>query len=219
MVIDVSELVQPVQVTAKQRGRPRSADRHHAILRSTRALLVSGGYEQLTIEAIAAGAGVSKQTVYKWWPSKAAVVAEAVMAGYLSVASDPPADSGDLAADLGEWLLAQIEAMEDPTALALVRAMIVATAEGSTDAERLYAQMAQPHRQYMLRRLAAAARQGQLRADADLDAAVEAIFGALVLRTLARTPANTASSADGLIDIVLNGITAPQSTPRRRGRA
>lgn len=59
-------------------GRPRSEHSHQAILRSTLKLLRQpGGFPDLSIEAVAADAKVSKATVYRWWPTKAALVADA----------------------------------------------------------------------------------------------------------------------------------------------
>ena len=58
-------------------GRPRSENARQAILRSTVKLLRKAGFEQLSIEAIAADAGVGKATVYRWWPSKGALVVDA----------------------------------------------------------------------------------------------------------------------------------------------
>src|SRR5271165_6134675 len=58
-------------------GRPRSEHARQAILRSTLKLLQHTGFPELTIEAIAADAGVGKTTVYRWWPSKGALVVDA----------------------------------------------------------------------------------------------------------------------------------------------
>ena len=58
-------------------GRPRSEDARKAILRSTLKLLQETGFPDLSIEAIAADADVGKTTVYRWWPNKASLVAEA----------------------------------------------------------------------------------------------------------------------------------------------
>src|SRR5579872_479681 len=58
-------------------GRPRSEDARKAILNSTLKLLEEMGFPELSIEAIAADADVGKATVYRWWPSKAALVADA----------------------------------------------------------------------------------------------------------------------------------------------
>src|SRR5271166_7002479 len=62
-------------------GRPRSEESRQSILRSTLKLLKEdGGFPELSIEAIAADANVGKTTVYRWWPTKAALVADAFSA-------------------------------------------------------------------------------------------------------------------------------------------
>ncbi len=190
-----------------KRGRPRSTTRHHAILDSTRALLASGSYDELTMDAIATRARVSKQTVYKWWPSKAALVTEAVLAGYLTVATDQLADTGDIAADLGEWFYARVEQLDNLNAVALVRAMTAAAADGTSDPQRLYDQQTEPHRRNLLQRLSCAVGQGQLRRDADLEAATDAILGTVLLWTLSPARAGR-EDADGLIGVLLNGMAA-----------
>ena len=211
----VSTVAPPSAAVGRPRGRPRSTERHHAILESTRALLAGSSYEQVTIEAIAAGAGVSKQTVYKWWPSKAAVVTEAVMSGYLEVTYDPLPDTGDIRADLRAWLYERFAELEDATNVALLRAMTAAAAE-VTNSERIYEALAMPTRKYLLERLAAAERQGQLRPDAGLVAAVDAIVGTLLLRTLSYGQGSSRESADALLDLVLLGLMNPTVSRRSR---
>lgn len=61
------------------RGRPRSQSARRAILDATRALVEKGGYAAATIEAIAARSGVAKTTIYRWWPSRPALVVELLM--------------------------------------------------------------------------------------------------------------------------------------------
>ncbi len=58
-------------------GRPRSEQARLAILRSTLKILGREGFSDLTIENVAAQAGVGKATVYRWWPNKAALIADA----------------------------------------------------------------------------------------------------------------------------------------------
>src|ERR671910_2923677 len=64
-------------------GRPRSERAHHAILQAANELLESDGFAAVTMEAIAERAGVSKATIYRWWPNRAAVG----MDGFLSIVS------------------------------------------------------------------------------------------------------------------------------------
>jgi AcrR family transcriptional regulator len=59
------------------RGRPRSTESERAILKATLALLRKQSLRQISIEAIAKRANVGKNTIYKWWPSKAAVALNA----------------------------------------------------------------------------------------------------------------------------------------------
>ena len=66
----------PPSLNRRGTGRPRSQASHDAILQATAMLLDSKPYTEVTIEAIAARAGVSKATIYRWWPNKVALVIE-----------------------------------------------------------------------------------------------------------------------------------------------
>ena len=91
-------------MTRSQIGRPRDPRAHAAILSAVRDLLASVGYERLTIEAVAVRAGVGKQTVYRWWPAKSALVAEAALANYVGTPTTEKAPTGDLATDVRAWI-------------------------------------------------------------------------------------------------------------------
>lgn len=79
-------------------GRRRSDQSHRAILQAAKEVLEQVGYRAMTIEAIAARAGVGKKTIYRWWPSKAAVVLEALTSQ--AEAQAPFSDTGSLEGDL-----------------------------------------------------------------------------------------------------------------------
>jgi AcrR family transcriptional regulator len=66
-----------------RRGAVRSEAARTAVLAATSSLIERLGYERVTIEGIASEAGVGKQTIYRWWPSKSAVVAECLLEGAL----------------------------------------------------------------------------------------------------------------------------------------
>lgn len=63
----------------KKLGRPRSEKTKHAILSAAYELLLENSFGAVTVEKIAERAGVSKATIYKWWPNKAAVVMDAFL--------------------------------------------------------------------------------------------------------------------------------------------
>jgi AcrR family transcriptional regulator len=199
-------------VPAKQRGRPRSPRVHEAILRAAADLVVSGGYEHLTMEAIAARAGVGKQTVYRRWPSKSAVVAEAALSGHLVPAGHAPDDTGDVVADLRNWLRAAAAWMGDPGGGAVIRALAAAASDRDSDAARLYGQFTGPFRAALVARLAGGVEEGRLRAGADLGAAADALFGTLLYRALAHSGPMTADDADALVDVLVSGLHSTLDT-------
>jgi AcrR family transcriptional regulator len=79
-------------------GRPRSERARLSILEATADLLVEGGLAAATMEAVAARAGVSKMTIYKWWPSRGAVAVDAYFYRFDETYSY--VDTGDVASDL-----------------------------------------------------------------------------------------------------------------------
>ncbi len=67
------------QVGPRRLPRRRSEKSRTAIVTATRELLLERGFDGLTIEAVAARAGVGKQTIYRWWPSRPALVADVML--------------------------------------------------------------------------------------------------------------------------------------------
>ncbi|MFF3858054.1 TetR/AcrR family transcriptional regulator [Streptomyces sp. NPDC002209] len=189
----------------------RRSDRsRRAILDAALALVGEVGYNKLTIEAIAARAGVGKQTIYRWWPSKAAVLLDASLA----LAGDAETeggwtgfpDTGDLAADLKLVLRATVDQFNDEKYEAPVRAL---TAAGATDPElgkRFTEQLLEPQLALYEARLRAAREAGQLAADVDLRLTVEMLVGPLTYRWLMQTGPLTHAFTDGLVDRVLGGV-------------
>ncbi len=112
----------------KRRGRPRSQASREAILRAAAELMAPGQFSRLTMEGIAQRAGVSKQTVYRWWPTKIDVLVESIGEGYLDIPLPLPEDTGDLRRDLTTWLEAVREEIEGGGASALSQALVGALA-------------------------------------------------------------------------------------------
>lgn len=184
-------------------GRPRSDQAHHAVLEATRTLLAAKGYENLTIEAIAAEAKVGRQTVYRWWTSKAAVVTEAVAAGFIDPQAAGPPDTGDVLADMRTWWGEYLEVVTDPNVAPLMRGLTVAAAEDAADAERLHTQIVMPIQSALVGRMRTAVEAGQLRADADLETIAETLLGNALYRLVTRRPTR---SGTVLVDLLLHGV-------------
>ncbi|WP_329116469.1 TetR/AcrR family transcriptional regulator [Streptomyces sp. NBC_01465] len=191
----------------------RSERSRRAILEAALALVGEVGYNKLTIEAIAARAGVGKQTIYRWWPSKAAVLLDASIAlsgdaqeGERYEWSGFP-DTGDIAADLKFVLRLTVDQFNDVKYEAPARAL---TAAGAMDPElgaKFTQQLLEPALVLYETRLRAAQEAGQVDPDIDVRVAVEMIVGPLTHRWLQRTNPLTHEFADTCIDQVLRGIS------------
>lgn len=143
--------------------------------------MVESGYEALTIDSIATAAGVGRQTIYRWWSSKASIIAEAVIDGGLGGLSEVATDS------TAERLLESwFAALEDGASAALVRALAAAAASESADSEALYENFTRGSHAA----LEGALRRGQedmtIRLDIDPATTADALVGALLYRVLTR---------------------------------
>ncbi|WP_255396789.1 TetR/AcrR family transcriptional regulator [Mycobacterium sp. E3305] len=194
-------------VSQPRRGRPRSAAAHEAILAATRSLLVDVGYAGISMDKVAAAAGVGMQTVYRRWPSKAPLVAEAVMQQY------PPADfalpdTGDCVDDLRTWMREYAARTAASENAALIRALAAAAAENLDDRDSLYRQLTGRIHHAVQDRLRKGISQGQIQAGADVEAVADALIGAILYRILsATTPVSeTLDRYDGLIDTLTRGL-------------
>ncbi|GGP52397.1 TetR/AcrR family transcriptional regulator [Saccharothrix coeruleofusca] len=193
----------------------RSARSRRAIFDAALALIGEVGYAATTIEGIAAKAGVGKQTIYRWWPSKAAVLLDAFLdlgdqaamaAGADDRASAIP-DSGDLEADLKLVLRATVDELGDPKYDLPFRAL---AAEGAVNEDlgvEVVERLLRPQRQLYVERLRAAREAGQLREDSDLEIAVDLLVSPLAQRWLQRTGPVTHEYAEALVEHVLRGLT------------
>jgi AcrR family transcriptional regulator len=195
---------------APRRGRPRSQATHDAILEAVRDMLICGGYADVAMDRVANLAGVGKQSLYRRWPSKAPLVAEAVLDAYAQHGPFAFPDTGDVEADLRTWLRGQAAYLGSARNVALSRALAVAAADNPTDGDALYDQLARPHHEALLARLHSAAQAGDIRQDANLEAVAEAVIGTTVYRILThvRTVAETIEHFDGLIDALFSGLRA-----------
>lgn len=192
--------------TAVTRGRRRSERSHEAIIEATQQLLIERSYSELTIEGIAARAGVGKQTIYRWWPSKAALVLETYLAG--SDAVPVPAEGSmareDVRALLG-WLIA---VLAQPIGGHVVAGLVADLQHDADLAEGFHRDVVPARREAMLAALERARARGEIRADADLELAVDALHGAVFYRLLLSGKPLDDDFADRLAEQTLAGLAA-----------
>jgi AcrR family transcriptional regulator len=199
-------------MTPQPKTTPNAARRSEASRRAilTAAFELAGevGYPKLSIEGIAARAGVGKQTIYRWWPSKAAVLFDA----FLSLADTPEGqspglpDAGDLEADLKTVLRATAAELNDPRIGGPMRALATEIAQDPALAALYRERLADPMRELKKERLRSARSAGQLAADADLDLAVDLIWGPLQSRWLEHAGPLTGEYTDALVTTALSGL-------------
>ncbi|WP_431867998.1 TetR/AcrR family transcriptional regulator [Nocardiopsis eucommiae] len=186
--------------------RRRSQRAQNAIVDAAEELLGEVGYSRLTMEAIAARARVGKQTIYRWWPSKAAVVFEVFTRLTGAEAGQPLPDTGDLAADLKTVLRATIDEFNDPAMDRTTRAFTAEVQHDEEFARAVTEQLVRPNGEAVKERLRSGQAAGQLATDVDLDLVVELLNGPVNHRWLLRTAPITHEYADRLVDTVLRGL-------------
>jgi AcrR family transcriptional regulator len=195
-------------VTKKPDAARRSERSRRAILAATRELIVELGYAKVSIDAIAARAGVGKQTIYRWWPAKGAVVFDSV----LELSADPSGevaalpDTGDLEADLRLIMRATVAEFADPAFEAPIRALNTEIANDPELAALYRERLAAPVDEAKKDRLRSAQRAGQLAPDADLDLMLEVLYAPLYQRWLLRTGPLTEGYADALVAATLKAF-------------
>lgn len=196
-------------------GRPRSEQARLSILRSTLELLGRTGYSGLTIEEVAARAGVGKATVYRWWPHKGALIADAFASSTTSKLHFP--DTGSLATDMSRQMRQLVKVFSSPRGR-IVSAILAA---GQTDREVIAAfrqRFLKPRRQEAYATLRRGILRGELRKDVDLDLLLDSLYGPIYMRFLIQHERLTPQFVNKLCAIVLAGVRPPRKALLRTSR-
>lgn len=186
-----------------KRGRPRNTETQTAILTASYDLLVELGFEAVTVEKIADRAKVSKATIYKWWPNKAAVV----MDGFLSAASSrlPVPDTGSVFEDV-RLHAANVSRFMTSQEGNIIKELIAHGQFDSGLAEALRARYIFPRRNEASGLIERGIRRGELKEDLDIDLCIDLIYGPIFYRLLVTGAAIDEDFVDKLILLVLQGI-------------
>ena len=163
------------------------------------------GYARMSVDAVAARAGVSKPTIYLRHRTKADL-ATAAIAALQQRALPPP--TGELRADLVAHLRHLRRGVQRPYGMAMIGTVLAEEAH-TPELLALFRQRVVAPRRAALRAILETARErGELRRGADLDAAVQALVGAFYAQALAGTPF-ARGWPEPLVDVVLRGLSAP----------
>ena len=170
------------------RGRPRHPETDRQILNAALRLLGRDGYARMSLEAVAAEAGVPKPTIYRRYPSKTAL-AEAALAALAAARDDSrPAMTGDLRQDVIAHLRHFRQGVSRPYGVALVGTVLAEEAE-TPELLALYRErIVAPRRTMVGRVLQDAQARGELPQGMDIDLMVNALVGAYYAQYLAGTP-------------------------------
>ena len=201
------DVMQPAENCPEPRppGRPRSERARRAILQAANELLEGEGLAAVTMEAIAERAGVSKATVYRWWPNRAAVV----MDGFLSTVSSeiPFPHTGHAREDIRLHMRRLTEAFGDR----IGRTVAALIAEGQADpelAEALRSRWLSVRRAEAREILELGIERGELREGLDPEVAVDVLYGPIYYRMLVGHAPLDEDFADALADHIFAGLGA-----------
>jgi len=208
-------------MTARATSEPRHHGNRHgrseaariAVLEAADDLLVERGFAGVTIEGIAARAGVAKQTIYRWWDSKTAILFDALAQDAEEFFTAP--DTGDLRGDLRVRLREVATFLTTTDAGAVVRALVGQAQHDPAVAERLAAEFTA--RQHALD--AAVLLRGRARGDlapgTDIDLAIDQLAGPVYYRALITAQEVPPAVTDAIVDAFL----ADRGSARQRRHA
>jgi AcrR family transcriptional regulator len=180
-------------------GRPRSQQAHKAVIQTTKSLLANLEYPAISVDRIVTESGVSKRTIYRWWPNKAAIILEAIASDDIN---EP--DTGKLADDLTTLLTGIINRITGDPAAQAIRGLLADAQFDPAFAEVLRTYIGK-RRQVCLHILERAKQRQELPNHANTEMIADLIYGPYWYRLLVGHAPLNASFARDLVRQVLDG--------------
>jgi AcrR family transcriptional regulator len=186
------------------RGRPRDPGTDQRITTAAAELLLQHGFERTTVDDVAARAGVGKATVYRRWPSKEDLAVAAMETLYSMEIPEP--DTGSIVTDLTESYRSVLAFVNTPDGSAFLRTTIAESVRDDRIAA-LHRSSTEQREQLTRRTFERAIERGEVRADIDLDSAVQWLGGLLAVRAISHRPMPRVEDAEKLVEFTLRGVT------------
>ena len=187
-------------VRAATAPRRRSEKPRVAIVTATRDLLLERGFDGTSIEAVAARAGVGKATIYRWWPSRPALVADVLLEDADKIIASVT-HTDDLVTDLVRWVGKLAATLTTESGSAMLRILTVACMEHEDTAVRLRAGFSAPLLDSVRTRLLAEGID-----DPTAASAADAIVGAVVYPILSEGRAYRRKRAESTTRLIIAGL-------------
>jgi AcrR family transcriptional regulator len=195
------------QAPSRKRGRPRNEQAEAAILDAALGVLADHGYAGLTVEAVAARAGVAKTTVYRRWPGKGELLVDALTTVKHS-AGDLP--GGSVADDL-KWLMERMRRAWTSGDHGKIMRRLSAEGNDQPELYRMFCdRVVAPRRALVRSILQRGVDEGVIRDDVDLDDVIDMLSAPTIVSVMTLREKITRRQVEFVIDTVLAGI-APRS--------
>jgi AcrR family transcriptional regulator len=190
------------------RGRPRSEKARKAVLEAAAELLLDRGLAAVSMDAVAERAGVSKATIYRWWPTKETLALDAL---YVQWAAAAPAqsDTGSLRGDLLELLLPWARVVRSGPYARIIAALVTEAHTDPVFAAAYQRHVIQPRRDQAREIFARAVERGEVPANLNIEVALDLIYGPLYHRLLHGHAPLDDAFVRATIDLALAGIRHP----------
>lgn len=190
---------------ARARGRPRSELARQAILAAATELLLTRGLGAASMDAVAARAGVSKATIYRWWPTKETLALDALYFQLSEPTVEPP-DTGTLRGDLTALLTGWI-AREGERPFGRVIGALITEAKTDQAFGALYRERyVEPRRAQARELFHRAVARGEIGPGTDVEAAVDLVYGPVYHRLLHGHASLTQEFAGCVVNAVVAGL-------------
>ena len=194
---------------APPRGRPRSEKAHKAILDAAAELQLARGLSAVSMDAVAERAGVSKATIYRWWPTKETLALDALYTEWAAV-QPYPRDTGSLRGDLLALLRPWTRLVRSRPYARVITALLTEAQTDPVFAAEYRQRLVEPRRDQARAVFRRAMERGEIPASTDIEVAVDLVYGPLWHRLLhGHAPLNDRFTRS-VIDTALSGI---QPTP------